>query len=266
MKPAQPEKQRNNAGAELRFTTGVDESAEHPEAALYRQVTATPDVNIFKIDNEAPFAGSIYWWLVGHEADAPGLVKNSRRYEANYIAWQSVRKARNPFFENGTGFEGYLVGICRSPDEALEEILTICEGMLASTTRLHRFDYGFRSRLMHTLTGEHDDLEAMREWAALFGESLARLHSRARGNEYATCFRRETYDIIRQFPAIAYRADHDQVQQEYFVGRSLSDRFHTAPVTPTTLKPAEQDQWQVAQTIGKFGHPLLREYLRHPDP
>ena len=220
-----------------------------------------------KIDNQVPFASSIYWWLKLHQSSSKNLIRESHRYDLQYLAWQEVRKERNPFFFNGTGFEGYLIGDCQSPGEALDQILEICQEMLDNSARLHRFEARFLSRLMQTLVGEDCDPRSMYEWNALFGAALGRLRCTATRNRLATLFRRETYREIQHLPAIDYRENLGSVQQEYFLaGHSIADSYKLL-IGSQILRSSNQDAWLVAQSIGKFGHPLVREYLRwgvHP--
>src|SRR5215471_11729107 len=109
------------------------------------------------IDGPIPFTDSFYWWLQLNDFKLSQLVKDSRRYEQPYLAWEVVRKSRNPFFATGTGFEGYFIGMCQSAEEVLDAIIQISRNMLDCIARANRLNYGFQSRLMKTLTGDLSD-------------------------------------------------------------------------------------------------------------
>ena len=219
-------------------------------------------MNALKISNQVPFAPSICWRLELYEANLLALTQNSHQFDFNYLAWQTVRKKRNPYFVNGTGFEGYLIGMCQTPDQALDYLLELGRVILNNVVLLYRFDYDFRSRLMKTLVGEQADLQAMYEWNALFGAHLARLRCTARRNYQAAAFRTETYRLVEPLPEIAYRKDADTIQQEYFIAPNSTDAGSKLTVASSGLKSSDQDAWLVAESLGRFGHPLVRTYLR----
>lgn len=191
-------------------------------------------------------------------------IEESHYHDSQYLAWENVRKKRNPFFENGTGFEGYFVGICLSPEEVLEKILIINKDILNNLVRLYRFDYSFQSRLFKALTEDRADTKAMHDWAAEFGAALAKLRMNVHEvhNPTADYFRSETYRIVKALPPIRYSEVEYQIGQHYVVGFYNGQHNHQLVIMPSMLKPNDQDPWLVAQLIGKFGHPLVREYLR----
>lgn len=225
-------------------------------------MTAEP---LLKIENQVPYGAPIYGWIHVDDIPLDTVVKPSRQYERPFLAWETVRKIRNPFFDNGTGFEGYFVGFCQSSDEALAKLLNVCQDMLLNVNRLHRMDYTFRSRLMKTLTGESCDYKAMYEWSAQLGAALAKLRCNVRQNRRTERFQTETYYIVNRLPMIAYHEEDRTIEQQYMIG------FCTAPgsrahITFQSLKPSDQDAWLVAQLIGRFGHPLVRQFLRRVSP
>lgn len=220
-----------------------------------------PAHGLLTIDNEVPFGEEIFCRLRLKAADLDNLVKHDEM-EHRYLAWETVRKAHNPFFVCGTGFEGYFVGICHSPDEALSKILAVSQGILDAMARLYRFEYGFESRLMKTLTREASDPKAMNLWSAYLGAALARLRGQCLGNQTAQHFRSETYALISDLPGIKYHlVDHD-VLQHYVLRKQLKADTALLEITPGMLNRTQQDAWLIATNIGEFGHPLVREFLR----
>ena len=140
------------------------------------RMTGSMSEPIVTVNSLVPFGDSLFWWLGKTRAgELHDLIEHSRHYDRAYLAWELVRRKRNPFFLEGTGFEGYLIGAANSPDEALHHVLRIGEGMLRTMLALHRNDPRFRSRLMKALDGELDDPEAIEEWSAQLGAALARL-------------------------------------------------------------------------------------------
>jgi len=217
-----------------------------------------------KVDSVVPFSDCIYWRLNLNTGQAPtSLLTESHQYDHPYLAWETVRKRRNPYFEQGTGFEGYFVGLCRSPDETLERILSISRGMLVSIARLYRYEYGFRSKLRKTLSGEASDPKAMAEWSAQLGATLARLRCNLIHNRDADSFRDETYRIVSNLPPIDYHTVDHALYQVYCVDTQHVPNTVKMMVNAQQLRDADQEAWMVAQAIGKFGHPLVREYLHY---
>lgn len=217
---------------------------------------------ILEIDKEVPFGDWIHFWLqVTHGTTLGTLIQRSDEYERPYLAWELVRKGKNPYFENGTGFEGYFVGVCNSAGEALQNLLKLGQDMLEHITRLHRYEYQFRSRLLKTLTGELNDPHAMSEWSAELGAELAKLRCNLLRNRQANAFQTDTYRTVRWLPRIDYVENDHTIRQHYRIV------YRSAPgarlvVAPGGLKPSEQEAWLVVQSVGKFGHPLVREFIR----
>ncbi len=219
---------------------------------------------VLKIESAVPFSTSIYWWLQAvREQSLDALIQASRHYDRSYLAWETVRMRRNPFFENDTGFEGYLVGLCSSPDEALDRILLVGQEMLNSIVRLYRSDYTFKSRLIKTLAGESYDPRAMEEWSIQFGAMLARLRCNLLQSAQAGDFHTETYRIVNDLPPITYHADEHDLRQAYVLESDDPQRAARLVIDLATLKPSQQDAWLVARSVGKFGHPLVREFTRY---
>ncbi|HVO41989.1 MAG TPA: hypothetical protein VMT34_05175 [Aggregatilineales bacterium] len=219
------------------------------------------------IESEVPFGAYLNRWLRMNPDQAFAVfLKESHQYDPAYLAWQAVRKSRNPYFVNGTGFEGYLVGVCRTPDEALARLLDIGATILASVGRIFRYQPAFRTRLMQTLRNEINDARCISEWAAQLGATLARLRCNVYTNREAITFQYETYHLVKALPPILYREVKNTLFQVYLIpsaGKVLTAR---TVVSAAALKPADQDAWLVAETIGRFGHPLIREFVRYAAP
>lgn len=217
---------------------------------------------LITIENEVPFGQILYGWLYLKDLQLDDVVQHDR-VERNYLAWETVRKQTNPFLEPGTGFEGYLIGRCSNPEAALDVILTTCQHILDAIRRMYRFEYGFRSQLMKTLTRENSHSALIHLWAEYLGAELGRLRAQMLNNEEAQRFQSGTYRIVETLPPIVYRQEADQVTQTYAVGSSGSQRSDRLTITLPMLKPSQQDAWLVAENIGQFGHPLLRRLLEH---
>ncbi len=217
---------------------------------------------ILKIDTCVPYGDSIYSWLhLIPESQVHTLIEDSHQADKHYLAWETVRKGRNPFFENGTGFEGYFVGSCASTDAVFAQILGVANGMLNSIARLYRYDYTFRSKLEKTLIGEAMDPKAMNEWSAQFGAAIARLRCNVYRNHQADQFHSETYRLVSWLPPIDYKQDDHEIRQLYVIDLPDST-YNKTIINAHALPAAEQEAWMVAQAIGKFGHPLVREFVR----
>ncbi|MEO8606409.1 MAG: hypothetical protein ABI690_00885 [Chloroflexota bacterium] len=217
--------------------------------------------NFMCLSGPIPFADSFYWWLKLHNIGLADLVKASRRYEHPYLAWEVVRKNRNPFFVTGTGFEGYYIGVCDSPEAVLDAIILTSRNILTNIMREYRMDYGFKSRLMKTLLGEVSDPKAIGIWAAEFGATIARLRRNLQHNIEGDTFRIDTYRAVKSLPFIDYREDDHQIMHNYSIGYPIPKP--KIQVTMDSIHSTDQDAWLVAWSIGRFGHPLVREYLEY---
>lgn len=215
-----------------------------------------------RIQSHVPFDTAIKWWLdLSPMVSFETLTKQSRRYEYKYLMWESVRRTRNPFFVNGTGFEGYFVGDCDSPHAALEALLHLGEQMLIGIMRFHRYDYQFRSRLIKTLVDERPDPEAIHEWSAELGACLARLRAQALYDPRIEAFHNATEIAVTALPSITYLEQDHQIRQNYRVNSEYTPPRPRLRVTPGMLKPWQQEVWLVMRKVGMFGHPLVRQYL-----
>jgi hypothetical protein len=214
------------------------------------------------IEGEVPFGDALSWWI-DHLHDDHGLAvpQLSHEFDRSYLAWETVRLSRNPFFSNGTGFEGYWVGLCESPDTALDQLILIGRATLESQRRLFRYQLGFRRRLLRALQGDGSNLDAMAEWSIELGAILGRLRCNLRKNVEAGAFRHETYHQVEGLPPITYHEEHDDLQQVYEVRDADNPQQPLLHIDPNHLRTTDQEAWEVVASLGKFGHPLIREVL-----
>ncbi len=217
------------------------------------------------IESGVPFGHALYVWLHLNDLRLNNVIHHDQM-EKTYLAWETVRKECNPYFETGTGFEGYFVGRCDEPEAALTEILAINQHILDAIARMYRFEYGFQTRLFRTLTRDYPDEEAIHIWSAYFGAELARLRVHVLQEPKAQEFQRQTYKIISMLPPISYHETDHNVAQAYSVGSLPAPHYDKIVVNNGTLKPDQQDAWLLAQNIGVFGHPLIRRFLDRVSP
>lgn len=212
------------------------------------------------VQSEVPFGRTLYTRLYINGLRLEQQISHDYM-EKTYLAWETVRMRSNPYFETGTGFEGYLVGRCTSSEAALEAILGINQNILDAIARLYRMESGFRSRLMKTLTREASDQKAIHIWSAYLGAELGRLRAQILIEPEAQEFQRQTYRIISMLPPMSFEESDHVVTQTYAVGSLPVPQLPKMIVTPHILKPQQQDAWLVAENIGVFGHPLVRKLL-----
>jgi len=223
-------------------------------------------VHIEKIEKRVPFGPALYVHCGLYDVHFDDLPTKTR-IEKNYLAWETVRKKTNPYFVEGTGFEGYVVGTCRTPDAALETILNANQHILDAIARLYHFEGCFKSSLIKTLIGEISDPEAIHIWSAYLGAELGRLRVHVPRNKSAILFQNQTYQIVSLLPSMVYRKATCNVVQNYAVGYLDNGVSVIAPtqskinVDLNMLKPGQQMAWLVAANIGRFGHPLVRNFL-----
>ena len=213
-----------------------------------------------KIDSEVPFGHELHNWLLLNHLRLEQVAHHDSR-EAHYLAWENVRKERNPFFTEGTGFEGYLVGRCASPDAALEAVLAINQHILDAIARLYRFQPGLRNKLMKALMRENSDPALIAIWSAYLGAELGKLRAQMLSNKEAQAFQTGTYNIVRNLPPVVYHQLDNDLTQTYDIGSDHNGSHSKMIVSPQILKPSQQDAWRVAANIGEFGHPLVRRFI-----
>lgn len=218
------------------------------------------------VETDVPCASAIASWLCLTDRPFDQLIGPSRNFEAAYLAWETVRKARNPYFIEGTGFEGYFIGVYTSPDEMLARLLQLGHTLLDSNYRMYRFDSRFRSHLMDALVGEWLDYETLGVWSDLLGGMLARLRCNVHINEQALIFQAETYRMTSHLRPIAYCPSDRTIRQSYVLPFFLADHVQHIGLDLTALKPSDYDAGLVVDKIGCFGHPLVREFLRQHTP
>jgi len=225
-------------------------------------------VHIEKVEKRVPFSQSLYVHFGIHDVHLNDL-STKNRVERTYLAWETVRKKTNPYFDEGTGFEGYLVGTCPTPTAALEAILKANQHILDAIARLYRFESCFSSRLMRTLNGEIDDPESIHIWSAYLGAELGQLRVHIPRNKSAILFQNQTYQIVTLLPPITYHPLESNVIQNYGIGYVDNAVMVVSPnqtkiaVKEKMLNPSQQTAWRVASNIGRFGHPLVRRCLDH---
>jgi hypothetical protein len=121
-------------------------------------------------------------------------------------------------------------------------------------------EYGFRERMMRALIEDDVDFKAVQAWAEQFGAVVARLRCNLQHNPDGNLFRIQSYRVVSGLRPISYHLFDSRIVQTYSVGR----RF--LPPRPQIelngLNPAAQEAWSVISQLGRFGHPLVREYLQ----
>jgi len=217
------------------------------------------------IESKVPHDSVLYGWLRLHDMPLDNLVQQSHRYERAYLAWETVRRVRSPFFKVGTGFEGYFVGIYQTPEEMLNQLLKIGHEMLTSNCRLYRHQYTFKAKLMKTLRGELNDPRAIDIWSTLLGATLGKLRCNLHRNYKTYLFQNETYWTVNRLPFIKYVQCEYHIEQEYILAPFKSDCVSKPDFCLNILKPSDYDAGLAVSMIGCFGHPLIRAYLREVD-
>ncbi|MFO7321382.1 MAG: hypothetical protein DIU68_006605 [Chloroflexota bacterium] len=214
------------------------------------------------VEADVPCAPAIEVCLHVHDTSLDQLVGESRCFEASYLAWETVRKARNPFFAEGTGFEGYFIGVCSSPDEMLDRLIELGHALLQSNLRLYRHNPRFRTRLMHALMDEGPGYDTICVWSDVLGATLARLRCNLYIHEQAAIFQAETYRMTSHLQPVQYWEVDFNIRQAYKLPFFLADHVYRTSLDLHQLKPSDFDAGLVVDRIGRFGHPLVRQYLR----
>lgn len=217
---------------------------------------------ILTVESAVPYSAAICEWLQFRATNIDQLVGYSRRYDRAYLAWEAVRKVRNPFFIDGTGFEGYYVGQQLTPEEIVTDLLDIGWYIIESNYRLYRLNFNFRARLEKALFTEANDPQAMEVLAAQFGATLGKLRCNLLTNERTRHFQTETYLKTGAMPSIRYSKRDHLVRQNYTLPcqeRQSAPQWNLS--LETLVKPRDADAFMAVKSIGKLGHPLVRGYI-----
>lgn len=216
---------------------------------------------LLTVESVVPYSGAMAAWLRLYDVPLQALEGPSRWYERAFLAWEMVRRVRNPFFSEGTGFEGYYIGVCATAEQMTEALLRLGHTLLESNARLYPQDTPFHDRLMRALTGETDDLTALLVWSAALGATLGRLRAWAGTRPAAGSFQSETYRMTNALPGLQYTLTNGRIDQTYTLPNPTTAQTGKLEFSPASLKPADYEAAVVVWTIGKLGHPLVRQYL-----
>lgn len=220
------------------------------------------DKGMKRIEGDVPFGDMLALWLEELQFRRGASISQvSHRFDRPYLAWESVRLVRNPYFEKGTGLEGYWIGQATSSEEVFDGLLHIGRDVLNSQVHLYRYQPNFRRRLMRALRGESIDFKVLTEWSVVLGAMLGRLRCNVHRNPVADTFRRETYRQVEGLPLIQYQEVGNDLRQVYELRDGEHPDGQRLYVDPNLLSTTDLEAWQIAASIGKFGHPLVRELL-----
>lgn len=217
--------------------------------------------SVYMIASQVPCSTLISEWVCVHGEVTTRLVQDSRQYERAYLAWETVRKSRNPFFVDGTGFEGYFVGSLYSPEQVIEALLHIGHYVLDTNARLYRYNHTFQRKLLAALYGEREDFQAIEVLAAQFGAALGRLRCNLLTNGDARMFQAETYVSTVSLPPMCYAWTPIGIDQRYAIATNPRSYDGGRTVGFNYLKPEDAEAGVVVTSIGKYGHPLVRAFL-----
>jgi len=221
---------------------------------------------LLMIEGQIPFGGLVVCLvrLAGIPWDV--FIKSSRPYESAYLAWETVRQGRNPFFHKGTGFEGYLIGNCETAPEALQTLLSLGEEILASIPKSYNLEYGFRRKLMQTLYGSAANPRAIHIWGRQLGVILAELRPRVLQNGGSEVFRTQTYRAVDLLPPMFYRYERGVLVQTYFVDPFHNEHYPGKIWAESCLNSrTDRATWELVRQLGRFGHPLVRACMNLPN-
>ena len=181
----------------------------------------------------------------------------SHEFDRSYLAWETVRLSRNPFFSNGTGTEGYWVGLCQS-SRPLDQLLQLGNGA-QSQARLFRYRGATAAGCARALQGEGSDLETMAEWSIELGAILGRLRCNLYKNPRPVLPPRNLPPGrgCRPLPPTT-RAGRLAANAES--ARRRQPGAAAASTDPNHLRTTDQEAWDVVASLGKFGHPLVADF------
>lgn len=187
--------------------------------------------------------------------DLVGLVNHNQ--DRGLLAWQNVKFARNPFFAEGTGFEGYDFGLVQSSAEELENLISDGQGILDSIARLHRNDRQYINVLINTLYGDQHEPRAINEWTDILGALLAKKRAKLINNPVGEKFRTETHTIVGALPKVQWHHSGDNIIKSFSLGQSV-DVTGKPKLESYDLTSKQEEALAVMMLLGEYGDPLIR--------
>jgi hypothetical protein len=190
------------------------------------------------------------------------LNQYSDRLMLAYLAWEYVRDGRNPYFRNGTGLEGYLIGRVNHGEEARETLALIGQRILDVAVKRHG-SYGWADSIFRIAANQElhlTDRKRMREVLdildSVFGAELARQRSQMLLCSEAVKFRQETYELVKLRPDINHTILGGKLVMSYCLpSETVNDKQE---LTMLGLNPHQQEGLLVAMGIGRMGVPAIR--------
>ena len=216
------------------------------------------------IEDFVPQAGKLLWLAsMGDSERASEIIRNSRKIEDSYLAYETVRLGERAgfivgnVFVNGmkvpyTGLEPYAVGSGLKPKEI---VMLEAEAGIKIKRILERGE----SRYLYkqNLKGEKANPEVISELSAIYGATLARF--RALGDSYSSSFRLETYSKIKSLPDIFYKNEGPALYQKIIVPRIDNNVFKRMDME---LGNEALQGINILTDFSRLGHPVIREAIR----
>lgn len=213
------------------------------------------------VESDVPYSTAIVAWLRLRGLPLEAIEHPSRGYERAFLAWETVRRVRNPFFREGTGFEGYFIGQCSDADDMTHRLLALGQAMIDSNRRFYSPDSPLLPRLDAALTTDAADVEALLAWSSLLGAMLGRLRAAALRVPDAAIYQSDTYRMTNALPQISYTLAGGRIRQTYTLPYPSQSSQRKIAVDARLLPAPDRAAARVIWSVGKLGHPLVRQYL-----
>lgn len=209
----------------------------------------------------------------GENVGFDDFCKGTRRYEKGHLTVQWNRQQEFlGLYEAGkpaTGLEKFFVFIYDDPQQMAETLGELGRDALEGFAKLHRNNYGLRSRMDKVLHGENlTDFEAVDEWSAILGGLVGRLNA----VKYQQSVPPENRNANEQFngtarsrvdaePLATYDFDEDTglVRMTYILPPKVDSPFKVDGGVGVSTD--RQKGLDLALNIARFSHPLVRQFL-----
>lgn len=242
-------------GPESEYTIGVSarRSELTPEEWKWLQQVWNSERRggIRTVFKQCPFS-ELVWSQIG----ALSKPKAMQGY-ANFLAWMLMRE-RNPFFTQGTGWEGYAVAHTVQPAHVLEWELQLGKSMI---DRMYEANPpgSVRQEYLRFMEGKLS-VANLRYWNAAFGAELARQRARTLQHPLARAYRLQTYQQLPTISEVSVALEFGTSFEQYMLPQIELHQVQRIDLSREfeRMTDLQQVSLRLLCLLGMLGHPAVR--------
>lgn len=195
------------------------------------------------------------------------LIEAGKAFDFKYRKWAFVRQHRSAAIigkpQVATGAEGYYVGLPWSSQSILEAEAKTAQRILDEDVKWHRYDMGRRRRVESLLHGQYvSDVAAIRTMFDYFhafktGVKRATDHMDSAGIAKNATFKMQTESALRGMTPMMCAYQDGGFSHSYALPPESGSAV-VGGVDEALVRLQYPDGFELAETIGIAGHPVLR--------